>query len=474
MSSPDEATADKKRKAKDNDDKYVVVTTRYPTSYGCHHGREWTTAELIWRSDVQASKESYDTKEEAIEAARKVRDDECEFQDCEEIIDEDDLPPWDSSIMANYDNDEEVIIDVMTRAEYQAQVEENQRYLNNARFEKQFESKVERGVLAEKAKAIGRVFYSFPPQPYDIPAELEMDDSSDRQEILKKDLGSLKSLRFAGGKLWKASIDFWNESEDTEQDPKKAPPDLLLETLARCSNLEELHLKLTDSFQTELSSGYIDKILEVAPHLSETLKVLSTPMIHISPDGLKSIASFSQLEQLDIWESMTTEHWEDDNDDMNGFGSTEVLPYDNALEECILNLPKLERLDLGNGDYESQRYLHDYSLSREALSNVRDEMREHKGVVTMTERRTPPDYPVHARAAMMAAARSRVLLALSQNQEEGPEIRQLATDALRTCQTCNKKDCKLACSKCKSHFYCSETCQKKDWKKKHKKACVQV
>ena len=38
------------------------------------------------------------------------------------------------------------------------------------------------------------------------------------------------------------------------------------------------------------------------------------------------------------------------------------------------------------------------------------------------------------------------------------------------CLACDKRDCKLKCSKCKSVYFCNSECQKKAWKV-HKKHC---
>lgn len=63
--------------------RYVVVTTTYPTTYGCNRGTSWTPAEMIARSDVSATS-SFATRNEAIEEARRIRNTSCYFQDsCE-------------------------------------------------------------------------------------------------------------------------------------------------------------------------------------------------------------------------------------------------------------------------------------------------------------------------------------------------------------------------------------------------------
>lgn len=53
--------------------KYVVVETYTPTTYGCHRGREWSDFEILRRTNATISRETYETYEQAVEAARQVR-----------------------------------------------------------------------------------------------------------------------------------------------------------------------------------------------------------------------------------------------------------------------------------------------------------------------------------------------------------------------------------------------------------------
>ena len=63
---------------------YVVVTTSYPTTYGCNRGITWTRAEQIARTSREVSAGPYATREEAVRAARGVRNRSNYFADaCE-------------------------------------------------------------------------------------------------------------------------------------------------------------------------------------------------------------------------------------------------------------------------------------------------------------------------------------------------------------------------------------------------------
>lgn len=58
---------------------FIVLTTRYPTSYGYNNGRVWTEIELIRDSTREPSRTTYATYEAAAVAAKEVRSSECNF-----------------------------------------------------------------------------------------------------------------------------------------------------------------------------------------------------------------------------------------------------------------------------------------------------------------------------------------------------------------------------------------------------------
>lgn len=416
-----------KRKARADDDKFVIVTRTYPTSYGCHRGREWNEAELICRTEVEVSDESYDTYQQAVKAAREIREGLCEFDDGEWDAE----PPWDSADLENYDNDEETIVTVMTKSEYENDREEDRLYLEKENLRVEFQGKVKAGLLAEQSKASGggKVFYANPyrASDIDIPAELELNDTADLNEIKKKkDLSSIKSLCFQGTKeQWIPSLEYWNCKGKKEDVP---PQDLLLDVLPQCTSLQELHLK--NNGRGSLSSGYMDKILEVAPHLAETLKVLSFPRIEIDPEGVGSIAKFQSLEHLDMWYCLSCEYYDFGNEFARDPYEEEDLPYDDSLSVCVESLENLTRLDLGYGDDELLRGIYDYALSRIVLDVIGNELEARDGELTLEDSRKPQDFPDEA---SREAARKRVLLSLSENEVEKPGIREMAKEELKTC-----------------------------------------
>jgi hypothetical protein len=107
---------------------YVVVVTTYPTTYGCNSGMNWMEKEFLERSDsrvygpdgkhskTDSDPPCFEDSEAAAAFALERVDRECTFT--EHDYTEDDEPPFDSADCQNYDNDEETIIEVMTKSEF--------------------------------------------------------------------------------------------------------------------------------------------------------------------------------------------------------------------------------------------------------------------------------------------------------------------------------------------------------------------
>jgi hypothetical protein len=113
----------------------VVVVTTYPTTYGANEGEEWTEAEFLQRSDIDVygpDNKNADPSEpgsgflnykHALTFARELLEKECLFTD--HYYTEDDEPPFDSADLENYDNDEEMEITIMSKAEFAMLMKDN-------------------------------------------------------------------------------------------------------------------------------------------------------------------------------------------------------------------------------------------------------------------------------------------------------------------------------------------------------------
>ena len=65
----------------EDDDRFVVVTTTYPSTYGCYRGQSWSKADMICNSHVEVSEKKYASYESAGERARRIRYDNNSFTD---------------------------------------------------------------------------------------------------------------------------------------------------------------------------------------------------------------------------------------------------------------------------------------------------------------------------------------------------------------------------------------------------------
>eukprot|EP00986_Skeletonema_menzelii_P005035 scaffold1778_cov135-Skeletonema_menzelii.AAC.4 len=344
------------------DDLYVIVKTTYPTTYGCYRGQSWSKSEMICRSDVDISSEKYDSYEEAVDAAREMRDNSEWFTDYEPEDDEEDLPPYDSAVMENWDNDEEVLIRVMKESEYYEERAEDQEYLERVREKAMFEAALKSEMIKLQVEdSGGKVFYSHLYPDCQIPAEFEFDESkkdADSSFALPTNAGETKSIMF--------KIDHKVSENVFRGDDAVLQGSDLMKLLVACTSLEELYLR-SSGFQTSIDSRFFEGIAAEAPHLCQTLKVLSISGLELPPLSLKAICkNFPNLIRLDASNCFSTNY----NDWGLNYNDDPPLPYDEPLLECVGNLPNLKRLDLGHGSQEMQRYLFDYSLKHSTLMEV--------------------------------------------------------------------------------------------------------
>ena len=111
---------------------FRVVSTSYPSATGCYYGQDMdddyreacTTRRVVGE---------YDTWKQAVAAAIYERDRNCEFEDWAIDHYDDDEPPYESYIGNNFDDDEDVIIDIVDIGE---QVDEENQALAKARSSK--------------------------------------------------------------------------------------------------------------------------------------------------------------------------------------------------------------------------------------------------------------------------------------------------------------------------------------------------
>ena len=393
---------------------YVVVTTQYPTNYGCHRGKRWSRAEAICSGYYELSCScEYPTEAAAIEAAADERNQHDHFEDSEELWEANPLPPFNSGSLGNYDNDEEVKIEVMTPDEYSQRVAGDETCLINARKHAMQLDKAKREHEKKQLAKSGRCHYHYPKRNgmVDIPAQLELVEPPTKTKASKKrkkdekeqpkDDGPADPLPAAFAKFTADCLDVNNPTDlatltslryvmcaDNKANEMTADTDPFLIILSQCLALEELHFDVNQSHRSSriTDEDYIQTILIKAPHLVKKLKVLSFQGGDLYPETIAELGRFTRLERLDIGDRFSLEC----GCDVNPYDD-EPHPYDLELLQCIKGLPFLQRLDLGYGG-DMQRYCFDYCLSPAGFASVKDHLECTNSLgceVTMSQSREP-------------------------------------------------------------------------------------
>ena len=140
-------------------DEWLVVETQYPTTYGCNRGRRWSRLDLIRQSDVSIHGPFADEAAAADDAKARAAS-ECRFDghaDFEAVFGSG--PDFDSADAENWDNDEEVRFEVMTRARHVARVEDDRKHASLATAKLRFKALLRDKVLSAQVRSAGRVYY---------------------------------------------------------------------------------------------------------------------------------------------------------------------------------------------------------------------------------------------------------------------------------------------------------------------------
>ena len=441
-------------------DHYVVVTTYYPSSYGCNTGKNWTRAEIAIHSDMTVTPYSYEDKADAIANAHDIRTESGYFDEWQEDIGD---PPFDSAKMKDYDNDDEVLIQVMTKREYSRlylQIKaDNEVYLAKKREEANFELKLKDEMFALQIQdASPRVHYSTFAKAYDIPADLEIKEESGKfvihdtrkaKAITKTNSHDIRSILIKGKDLFRPMQD------------DRIPIQILMTACSEYSSIEEIHIHMESCTQRdEVPAHFFEVLLKAAPRIGWTLKVLSIQGGKISPNTLVSIGNHcTSLEHLDVADTFACGLHGCDDDSID---KPDDHAFNRAILHCLDNLESLRRLDLGFFGKESVFF--SFCMSQ----SLYDFMVHEKGLeVTMSRQRNPQTWSSHD--AQLAAKYT--VLSKFASTKDNPAFRSLAVSALKGfCPACGKKG-KYQCSQCHKVWFCSVGCQKDYWPD-HKDDCI--
>ena len=293
-------------------EEFVVVTTTYPSTYGCHRGQNQNLSELhaLHQTDIQISNETYSSYELAVQAAREERDRSGWF---DWVEDNGEDPPYSSAEQQNYDNDEEVLIEVLTESQAQEKEQEQFEKRMAAGAKCKFKDTVAYKMRKLQALNAKRVHYCMPRADWGIPAELEISDATDVQSL--SNLEKVKTLMYKPA----SKIEYASDCA-------------LFSVLSKCTNLQELHLHMVNH-KEKLSEEFVEGLLEAQPELGETLVVLSIANVLLSPKAVSALTGFENLEHLDIMDAF------DYKEVFSGGGSP---PYSDACGNLVTGIQKPE------------------------------------------------------------------------------------------------------------------------------------
>jgi hypothetical protein len=349
MEFPSSPAQKKAKVAKVSAEKWVACLTEHPTTYGCNRGRTYLTEELWHKSDTTVHECL--TEADALTKAKELRASSEYFEGYDGDGTFGANPPYDSADVKNWDNDTEILIEVMTLAafiEREAWREEKIR-VKHEELQRVAVEQEER----EKAAIVsaGKVHYSWPARPdVDVPAELELHlGKGEHAELDSAKAASVKSLMIEEN-------DRFSPFSAAVEGVVPLTDEAFGTLLAQFPSLEELHWH-----HATMTDERVEAILTTAPHLPHSLRVLRIPRTDLDPGTLALLAEFKALQTLDLCGTFTTLHYNVDDDDAVG------LPYDAPLLACVRAMPNLKELELGNWDQEIARYMFDYAISRHVV-----------------------------------------------------------------------------------------------------------
>ena len=331
---------------------FLVVEKECPTSTGCYSGQYMSELEFYQRTEVRTHGPFASYRAALVEAI-SLRDRDCRYEHLEpeelaEIREEG--PPYTSP--NNGDEDYECTIYVLEESVHKARSEEDEK-----RMRAQFDKRKAKALAANDAKRLkvqkkGNVHYSFPPEDFDIPAEIEIKSAEDAAALSPAKASTVKSLMVDVERL-------------------AAGDSSLPSLLASFTSLSELHLMNAD-WSDEDS---VLAVLKASSTLSKTVRVLCLYFGHLSPESTSCLVGFSSLVELRLLRCFSLEYFDHDTgyDDEDDRADTESLPYDEALRDLREGLENFERLVASNGnDSESETYFHRYCCSEDIFEELRD------------------------------------------------------------------------------------------------------
>lgn len=334
---------------------------------------------------------------EAVESARFERQQLHAFEGYEES----DGPPW----MSQHDG-QTVIVDVVDRGDYTdflRQRNEAKEYLEQRINHFNVLLDMEEGRMVMAATET-KAFYSYPVRKlWNIKADMEIRETdnskSDALMKIRPDSYHMKSLMYRGhmGGSFGEFLTELDEDNGQRFDEEKVG---LLRHLSAIDNLEVLFLEVF-SGPLKLERAYItEDFVSSTCHKMRNLKVLSFgPGMTVQPEALLVIGqTLSNLERLDISFALSSEYSYPNFDDIDYDSDSDRFEYyDFALQQCVISLQLLVRLDIGAKVYPSDGYEEAKAglvpINPKALATIESVMKSRGGIVTRSAQTLPPPWP---------------------------------------------------------------------------------
>lgn len=287
-----------------DDDDWVVVSEMYQLRFP---GSD--EAAYIRYSTFESVVNGCKSREEAVAEAILYRKESNYFQDWEQTVtgSKVDTPPFNSFDNDNADSDDEQILKIMLRSEFDAETKRREQVVKDANAKAMKEAEAERKRKRKKLEKSGKVFYSFPPPPrgVDSPADVELYIDATgiyqvpRLEKPEKDQKPIDLSTIADCKSVMMRTERDIKADRNEQ--KKAIAANTENIFGACKHLEELHWH---------NSFFISDIIgaKSGPNAKERMKsirILSLPVTSaLGPEELEEFAAFTAMKELDLRHSL--------------------------------------------------------------------------------------------------------------------------------------------------------------------------
>lgn len=349
--------------------KWIVTEETSPSPWGCHSGKEMSDLDVLALTDVRVHG-PFATKSEALKTAKSMLHSDCRFEDFESIDPEmfQDGPPYNSSMLENFDEDYWVNIDVVTMKDHEVSMAEKKEEWDKKVEEKQKAEEERMKKAKDKfAKQARKVFYAFTRRDDDdVKAEQEIRLSYPNNDYTAEPIMEPPLVEFQGNAHNVKTLmikDCYNWSAQ-----QAGSKDVVVETILRMfTSLEELHWH---DARLVVSNGRLKNVLDSNPQLLN-LRVLSIPFATTTSDGLYDICYLTKLERLDLRCALSLDPSCDFGYDTESDDECEGEYFGVITDIVICSIKTLKSLNLGTVDDESQTMMFQYSIKPREIDNIK-------------------------------------------------------------------------------------------------------